>query len=282
MGTENKKIPRSSPARSDSRAAAETGARGGAKMNRNGGRRRYTGLEGLLLLAFAFMALTALSLFAFLPKDSVINMRALAASASSQWSEWFQTLSLRGEPVRPSPVAQRPRAAIFPPPEPPGHHQSRREFMASILPAAEMPVDATASSEELGEFACMALTIYFEARGEPRDGQIAVGDVVLNRKRAAAYPDDVCEVVLHGGAIRRHACQFSFICDGSSDRPREERAWEHAKRLAWDMLYDGGGGSLPADALYYHADYVSPPWARSMYQVAQVGRHIFYSGDRRL
>ena len=150
----------------------------------------------------------------------------------------------------------------------------------AVLHAASMPTDA-ADLEAWREDACLALAIYFEARSEPLAGQRAVGDVILNRVRSDAYPDDVCAVVRQG-ARRRHACQFSFVCDGLSDRPYEQRVWEQATHLAWEMLYGNGDGPLRDNVLHYHADYVTPPWARTMSRVAQIGKHVFYSGDRRL
>lgn len=67
---------------------------------------------------------------------------------------------------------------------------------------------------------CLAQAIYFEARSEPLEGQLAVGQVVMNRVESNAYPDTTCEVVFQNERMR-HRCQFSFACDGKSDRPRD-------------------------------------------------------------
>ena len=69
------------------------------------------------------------------------------------------------------------------------------------------------------ELKCLALNIYFEARGEPESGQLAVGHVVM-------FPGTVCGVIQQGGALRRHRCQFSWWCDGRSDKPGNKRLWE--------------------------------------------------------
>lgn len=164
--------------------------------------------------------------------------------------------------------------------ERPGRALSRREAATWLRDTANMPVDAAAPSAPKDPAYCLALAIYFEARSEPVAGQRAVGDVILNRMRADAYPDTICGVVFQGGQ-RRHACQFSFLCDGLSDRPYEQGAWEQALRLAREMLR-GGGGSRHGDILHYHAEYVEPEWARSMSERARIGKHVFYGGDGRL
>lgn len=139
-------------------------------------------------------------------------------------------------------------------------------------------------SEE--EQKCLAQAIYFEARGEPVDGQQAIGDVVLNRVRSESYPDSVCGVVWQGvprSGIpdRLFRCQFSFACDGLPETPHNGPAWKQAMEIAWVMLHTGMRGSLHDNVLYYHAEYVSPAWARAMFQVAQIGKHVFYTKERR-
>ena len=71
---------------------------------------------------------------------------------------------------------------------------------------------------------CLALNIYFEARGEPEKGQHAVGHVVMNRVAHSRYPNSVCGVVHQGGEQRLHRCQFSWWCDGQSDKPVNQKA----------------------------------------------------------
>ena len=133
---------------------------------------------------------------------------------------------------------------------------------------------------------CLAQAIYFEARGESVDGQQAVGDVVLNRVLSESYPDSVCGVVWQGAPpygrrpARLFRCQFSFACDGLSDTPYDKIAWEQAMEIAWGMLHTGARGSLHDNVLYYHAEYVSPTWAQAMFEVAQIGKHVFYSKER--
>lgn len=125
---------------------------------------------------------------------------------------------------------------------------------------------------------CLALNMYFEARNEPIDGKLAVGHVVLNRVADRRYPDKICNVVKQGGSKRRHKCQFSWYCDGLSDRPRSTKAWKESQVLArvvfWGYSEDPTNG-----ALWYHADYVSPSWRRSMEKGPKIGRHLFYVAE---
>lgn len=116
----------------------------------------------------------------------------------------------------------------------------------------------------------MALNMYHEARGEGRRGMLAVGWVVLNRMADAAYPNSVAEVVYQG-------CQFSWVCDGRSDKPRDGRAWHGALRLARQLL-TAPRGDPTHGALWYHADYVRRPnLGEPVTRVARIGAHLFYA-----
>ncbi|MCV0424266.1 MAG: cell wall hydrolase [Roseibium sp.] len=122
---------------------------------------------------------------------------------------------------------------------------------------------------------CLAEAIYFEARGESEDGQVAVAQVVLNRVKNPAYPNSICGVV-YQNRHKRNRCQFSFACDGIKDRISSKGAWKTAQRLVRDVL-DGKQYSKMVDAsTHYHATYVNPRWAKSMAKRGQVGLHIFY------
>ena len=99
--------------------------------------------------------------------------------------------------------------------------------LATILAALVFPGEGRASVTE--DLNCLALNIYFEARSEPLDGKLAVGHVVLNRAADKRYPNKICEVVKQGGEKRRNKCQFSWWCDGRSDRPRDLQAWKESQ-----------------------------------------------------
>ncbi|MEM9795288.1 MAG: cell wall hydrolase [Pseudomonadota bacterium] len=124
------------------------------------------------------------------------------------------------------------------------------------------------------QWRCLTEAIYFEARGEPLAGQVAVAEVVLNRVDSPRYPDTVCKVVNQGtGQI--HACQFSYTCDGLAETIGNQRAWQKAGKVA-RLMIDGAPRQLTGDATHYHADYVEPHWSKVYPRTAQVGTHIFY------
>ncbi len=127
-----------------------------------------------------------------------------------------------------------------------------------------------------GEIECLALNIYFEARGEPVVGQLAVSHVVMNRVASARFPSTVCDVIQQGGALRRYRCQFSWWCDGLSDKPRNRLLWEKSGELAL-RVYWGKTVDPTEGALWYHADYVKPAWRKEFERGPKIGRHIFYS-----
>jgi spore germination cell wall hydrolase CwlJ-like protein len=122
---------------------------------------------------------------------------------------------------------------------------------------------------------CLANAIYFEARGEPVRGQIAVAQVVLNRVFSGKYPDTVCGVV-YQNANRHLACQFTFACDGIPDVVKEPDAMDRAKKIAADAL--DGKLWLPevGKATHYHAYWVRPSWVREMTKLNKLGVHTFY------
>jgi spore germination cell wall hydrolase CwlJ-like protein len=127
------------------------------------------------------------------------------------------------------------------------------------------------------EVKCLATAIYFEARGEPEMGRIAVAQVVLNRVKNPAYPDTICGVV-YQNKNKRNRCQFSFACDGISDRIRDKAAWAEAQALARRVINDDRNLYLASigAATHYHATYVRPRWARTMNKMEKIGHHIFY------
>jgi spore germination cell wall hydrolase CwlJ-like protein len=134
--------------------------------------------------------------------------------------------------------------------------------------------DKTASDQ----FKCLAQAIYFEARGESIDGQIAVAQVVMNRLSDPHYPRTICGVVFQN-ETRRFRCQFSFACDGKSDRPRKGKAWMRAQYIA-SLAVNGLLKDVVGDSTHYHALYSHPVWAHELAPTTVVGRHKFYSDAR--
>ncbi|MEL6746602.1 MAG: cell wall hydrolase [Pseudomonadota bacterium] len=128
------------------------------------------------------------------------------------------------------------------------------------------------------ETRCMTMAVYHEARGEPKRGQIAVGQIVMNRVRSSFFPDTVCGVI-YQGAHRRGSCQFSFACDGISDLPGNKAAWERSRAIAQVIVSGGVWLSDIGHATHYHATYVDPSWRVGMKRIRQIGTHVFYLAD---
>lgn len=124
------------------------------------------------------------------------------------------------------------------------------------------------------ETRCLAQAVYFEARSEPIEGQMAIAQVVLNRVRSVEYPHSICGVVFQGQKHKNN-CQFSFACDGISDRPQNSVAWKQATYVAEAALAHQQD-DLTLDATHYHAAYVDPAWAATLKPTVRLGRHIFY------
>ncbi|MGX1305617.1 spore germination cell wall hydrolase CwlJ-like protein [Amorphus suaedae] len=122
---------------------------------------------------------------------------------------------------------------------------------------------------------CLAEAVYFEARSELREGQMAVAQVVVNRVKNPAYPDTVCGVVYQNkGWLNR--CQFSFACDRIRDVVTDQASWTQAMEIAEG--YSSGKMWLPdiGASTHYHATYVRPAWAPTMKRVERIGQHVFY------
>jgi spore germination cell wall hydrolase CwlJ-like protein len=138
-----------------------------------------------------------------------------------------------------------------------------------------------ASADTASELKCLATAIYFEARGEPEEGQLAVAQVVLNRVKNPVYPNTICGVV-YQNKTKRNRCQFSFACDGRTDRITDKAAWTRAEELAKKSVEEQSEAFLEevGSATHYHATYVRPRWAGRMKQTDKIGRHIFYNTRR--
>ena len=150
-----------------------------------------------------------------------------------------------------------------------------RPALASTPPASE---DGALDAEVL----TLARTLWGEARGEPRAGQEAVAGVIMNRVRSARYPNTVAKVCLQ-------RWQFSCWNENDPNRARIERLmpgddslFDNLIGVARDAVF-GRLKNRVADALHYHADYVSPSWvARSPAAelVLRIGAHLFWRGIR--
>tara|TARA_B110000908_G_C10114769_1_gene384734 strand:+ start:173 stop:574 length:402 start_codon:yes stop_codon:yes gene_type:complete len=126
---------------------------------------------------------------------------------------------------------------------------------------------------------CLALNVYHESRSDVISGQYAVALTTINRVQSNNFPDSVCSVVHQGYHKGRHRCQFSWYCDGKSDKPYEELQWAMALLVASDVI-QGNVPDFTKGSDHYHATYVKPYWAKQMQYVGQYGSHLFYKENR--
>lgn len=130
------------------------------------------------------------------------------------------------------------------------------------------------------QWRCLAEALYHEARGESVKGQFAVAEVILNRVDSARFPDTICGVV-HQGTGRKYQCQFTYTCDGHSDRINEKRAFERVGKVAY-LMVKGAPRALTDGATHYHTKAVNPKWARKFPRTATIGVHHFYRMPTRI
>jgi len=153
-----------------------------------------------------------------------------------------------------------------------------RLFILLLIALIASPlVNASESTLNKKELNCLALNVYFEARGETTAGQLAVGMVTMNRVESRKFPNSICDVVWQ----RR---QFSWTHDGRSDQPTDKKAWRLAKQIA-KFIYtkygtykirSKGALDLTQGALHYYApDLADPRWAESKVVTRQIGGHLF-------
>ena len=155
------------------------------------------------------------------------------------------------------------------------------EDINALRPFSTLPVRplgpfilAASVDDSARALTCLTQAVYYEAGLEPKIGQEAIAQVVLNRLRHPAYPKSICGVV-YQGASRPTGCQFTFTCDGSLTRPRNPVLWRDAESIAMQAL----GGHVVREvgtATHYHASYVVPYWAPTLVKMVKLGQHIFY------
>lgn len=159
--------------------------------------------------------------------------------------------------------SKQPQPAVAP--------QEDVEAAPAIDRSADLPAmvaqlrSADAGSRELQ---CLATGIYFESKGEPLAGQLAVGQVIANRTGShGRFPSSYCGVLFQRG-------QFSFVHGGALPNvAHANRQWQTAVAIAKIVDQDLKQSEV-GDALFFHARYVSPGWR--MKRVASIGNHVFF------
>ena len=154
---------------------------------------------------------------------------------------------------------------------------AREELPATTFDGSVLDKKGKKVSEK--ELWCMATAIYFEARGESYRGQVAVGQVVMNRVAHKLYPSTICGVVFQNQS-KRNACQFSFACDGIPEKVNDQKSWKQAQQIANDVVSGKEYLTEVGYATHYHATYVRPHWAPRMTKLTKIGLHVFYQFKR--
>lgn len=133
--------------------------------------------------------------------------------------------------------------------------------LATLVAAHVMPTALDAETE------CLAGAVYFESRGEPLEGQLAVAEVIRNRAASGRFPPSLCGVVFQPS-------QFSFVRSGGMPPiRRDSEQWHRAVAVA-QIALGGNWVSSVGKALFFHASRISPGWR--LKRLARVGNHIFY------
>ena len=166
------------------------------------------------------------------------------------------------------------------------HLEVVRPVVEQVVEIPEIENDISVAIEVETEYqqqlSCLSLNIYHEARSESKLGQEAVGLVTMNRVYDGRYPDTVCDVVYQShvdskGRPKRNRCQFSWYCDGKSDKIHDIVAYNEIEELSASILESYGiERDITDGAVMYHASYVKPYWASSYERTSRVDSHIFY------
>ena len=134
---------------------------------------------------------------------------------------------------------------------------------------------------------CMAVNLYHEAGNQSMIGQMAVGQVVLNRVADKRFPNTICEVVKQAVTYKksdkpiRWKCQFTWYCDGKKDEPDfDSRTWRLALDHASILINKTILLDVTEGATHYHATYVRPAWAKTKTRTTRIDRHIFYRWEK--
>ncbi len=144
---------------------------------------------------------------------------------------------------------------------------AERTDIADASTLGELVAATPVADDMSSDMRCLASAIYFESRGEPLLGQLAVGRVIVNRAQSKRFPSGYCGVVYQRS-------QFSFVRGGRMPRVNTaSNAWQKAKAVA-KIAHEGLWESPTKGALFFHASYVQPGWRLT--RVGRVSSHIFY------
>jgi spore germination cell wall hydrolase CwlJ-like protein len=145
--------------------------------------------------------------------------------------------------------------------------------------AERMPPGYVTAQEKIKQLDCLTRNIYWEAASEPFEGKVAAAQVTMNRLESGRFGSSVCGVVYQKNvAYEKVICQFTWACENTSKvRPVHPPLWQESELVAKKVLLENFRLPSLQNALYYHADYVSPGWKKP--RIEKIGHHIFY-GER--
>ena len=139
-----------------------------------------------------------------------------------------------------------------------------------------MPDGYVLAQEKIKQLDCLTRNIYWEAASEPFEGKVAVAQVTMNRLESGRFGDSVCGVIYQKNVFyEKVVCQFSWVCETThKTRPVHQPLWRESELVAKKVLLENFRLPGLKNALFYHADYVSPGW--KLPKIDKIGRHIFY------
>jgi len=132
------------------------------------------------------------------------------------------------------------------------------------------------AAQRTQELECLTRNIYWEAASEPFEGKVGVAQVTLNRLASGRFAPSVCGVVYQKNIFyEKVVCQFSWFCEPAHKvKAIYKPLWNESEEVAKKVLLEGFRLPGLKDALYYHADYISPGWNKP--RLEKIGHHIFY------
>lgn len=211
-----------------------------------------------LLICVALSVTTIAPAWAGPSADTLVS----AANATLAKVSVPELIDPNGQPQLSQPDADEPQTPSADEAVQPVVTVDRSENLASMVADLRSP---DAGSRELE---CLATGVYFEAKSEPLEGQLAVGQVIANRAESGGrFPSTYCGVLFQRG-------QFSFVHGRSLPHvSHENRQWQTAVAIAKIVDQDLKESAV-GNALFFHARYVSPGW--HLRRVASIGNHIFF------
>jgi spore germination cell wall hydrolase CwlJ-like protein len=150
-------------------------------------------------------------------------------------------------------------------------YEKKMKYILALILSIFVATTAHAKSPD-EQIRCLATNMYYEAASEGEKGMAAVGHVVMNRVESGKFPSSPCAVIYQKS---KSSCQFSWVC---GKKPTINREKYNSAVLLATKIYLGNSVDITRGALYFHAAYVRPYWARVSQRTIRIGNHIFYRG----